>query len=261
MPAIEIYFSGFICHVGPSAKEGSDRTTLVRSILIADGENHNARIRTSGDAKSGYGTSVRNRGLAKCLGKKLRTDVTFAHLGAVASTCDGLFMDAVLHLDDLTRAGVTLHRDPPGLQVHLPAGIFTVVKYYDSGGTWTLDDKITKQGCVPKVTMLKASGTNATVSFNNKKFPLGAKGGWILITNLEKKPHTAAHDAIGDHWKKQHTVTTGGPSNIATYTILDMPRSSEKCKVAHGIYTDEVLKIIEEYRVSDSSECTNSHWP
>ncbi len=256
--SVEIYFSGFICHIGPSEEEGSDRTTLFTSILISDGDNHVPRIRTSADPPTNSGGAGKSDTV---LGQKLNTGVTFAHLGRVAKA-DGLFLDNVPHLDDLTRSGVRLHRDPPGLQVQLPAGCFTVVKFYEQGANWKLDNDVNMRPCVPRVTMLTAKGSDARVNFNGKEVLLGSRG-WVLITNLEAKQQEGVTYVDGTHWKKQHTVTTGSPDDIATYEKLRRSNRSRTCNkpITVGKYTDTVLKILKKYRTADTSECTNTHWP
>jgi hypothetical protein len=256
MGYIEIYFSGLICHVGPSEKEGSDRTTLVRSILIQDGQ-HKPKILTS------KGTTGPQR--TKSLGADLTTGVTFSHLGAAVTTCERLFFETVPHLDDLTRPQVQLNHDPPGLQVHLPAGLFTVVAFYPQGAIWTLDNDITTRACVPKVTMLRAKAHEAMVHFNGANVPLGSTG-WVLITNLEGKLSKKADRgkmAKGEHWKKQHTVTTGGPTSIAEWAPLEQTTVKTKnCGPESGKYTAHVLKLLKYTTAGvDTSECTNTHWP
>jgi hypothetical protein len=267
MATVEIYFCGFICHVGSSEEEGSERNTLVRSLLIADGDNHIPRVLISaGAAGADDDNRARKRQAAGSrkseaeladLGVTLTTDVSFSHLGFVAKA-DPLYRDCVPHLDDLTRAGTKFHPDPPGLWVTLPAGTITIVEFYDEGAKWTLDGDVDERPCVPRVTMLTASGDSPGITFNNKTLPLS--DGWILITNLET---TAASGAVGAHWTKQHTVTTGAPNDVAVYESLSDP-AKWLCprRPSSGSHLAVVLGILGgTVRLIDSSECTNSHWP
>ncbi|HXA15940.1 MAG TPA: hypothetical protein VN380_03055 [Thermoanaerobaculia bacterium] len=273
MPDFEIYFSGLICHVGSSEKEGSERITLVSSIIIPDDNNyHVPRILTSAGMTTRTDVTAPDISL---LGEKLYTGVTFTNLGAGANALN-LFRDSVPHLDDLTRSGVSLHPTPPGLKVQLPFGSFTVVAFYQYGAKWVLDDDTTLiQTCVPRVTMLKATGSNVTVNFNGQEVPLSQDGGWVLITNLEPRIALPAGQPVppgyhpGDDWKKQHIVTTGDANDIADYydlnpsSLLGPAELVAACKRQPplGRFTKEVLKVVLGAPITDSSECTNSHWP
>jgi len=257
MPIVEIYFAGLICHVGPSEKEGSDRTTLARSILIADGDYHVPRILTSASEPGSQdgGADV----LYTYFGEKLHTNVSFINLGMIAKPL-GLFQDSVPHLDDLTRSGVSFSGNPSGITVQLAAGTFTVVAFYDTGAKWTLDDDVVTRQCVPRITMLRASGDDVAASFNGQELPLGEDGGWVLITNLEYRQ--TINYAEGDDWKKQHAVTTGDRYDIATYEAL-APAGTVTCykKPPAGKYTKDILDIFAKSKLIDTSECTNTHWP
>jgi hypothetical protein len=248
VPEIEIYFSGLICHIGPSSHEGSDRTTLVRSVLLDDGAYHVPRIRTSLDPPDSG------------LGQKLYTGVTFTNLGSGARALN-LFIDTVPHLDDLTRSGIEGYPNPAGLVVQLPAGPFTVVDFYDQGAKWTIDEDVYIRPCVPKVTMLSALGSNVSVGFNGgPPVPL-KRDGWILITNRETKDKGPNYKP-GDDWKKQHTATTGDADDIADWEAL--PKSTGRTchkTPSSGRWTVDVLNVIRADAVVDASECTNSHWP
>jgi hypothetical protein len=246
MPRIEIYFAGLICHVGANEKEGADRVALVKSILIPDATEtkHTPRIRTMGGVD-----------------ETLNGEVTFEGLGAGA-TAGPLFLDTVPHLDDFTRSGVELNQDilkprPSNFPytVQLPLGEFTVVEFYEQGAKWTLDGDVSTRPCVPRVTMLRASGTAATVHFNGRSVNLTSDS-WILLTNFEVQPPANP----GDDWKKQYAVTTGTPDDLAVYE--ELPKTVPCTKYPeNGRWTVEVLGKIRPPAVVDSSECTNSHWP
>jgi hypothetical protein len=64
------------------------------------------------------------------------------------------------------------------------------------------------------------------------------------------------HD--GSDWNKHYAATNGFPDDIAAYEELDDP-----CKkpLSSGLFTAKVLSLITPYRLTDASECTNSHWP
>jgi hypothetical protein len=239
MPEIEIYFAGLICHVGSSSAEGSERRTLVRSILIPDA-NHTSRIRLKKDG----------------IDEILTTGVVFTNLGSFA-TARSLFSDTVPHLDDLTRSGVNHNPAAAGLSVYLPSGQFTVAQFYDCGAKWDLDGDISIRPCVPRITMLRAEGQGVSISFNNKSVSL-ASDGWVLITNLEKEPP----QIYGEDWKKQYTVTTGTADDIAVYyDLTDNGSCTVDCKKnpEQGTWTPDIVGLLRP--VADSSECTNSHWP
>lgn len=232
---LEIYFCGLICHAGPSGEEGSDRTKLAFSYLLDD-HDHRPQIRTINDSSE----------------RPLNGDVTFTGLGTGASA--GLYFDTVPHLDDLTRAGIKFKR-PNGIRVTLPSGSFSVVQWYQKGAIWALDDDINVRPCVPRVTMLGGAGNNVSVTYNGATSESFGQDGWILITNMENA--LLPHD--GSDWKKQYAATNGFPDDIAVYNQLDSP----PCKkpLTHGKFTDKVLDLITPSRLTDASECTNSHWP
>jgi hypothetical protein len=269
MSFFEIYFCGFICHIGPREDEDSTRTIVVKSLLIADGDNHIPRILSAYDEGVGMATpnNSRRKIVRHKLGVKLNTGVGFTGLGAEA-VASGLFLDTVPHLDDLTSSGIKLHSNPPGLFVQIPAGTFTVVEFYEEGAIWRVDGNIYVRPCVPRVTMLTArSARGASVHFNGQDMPL-ANDGWVLITNLEREYEepsdpTAAPDLPGVHWKKHHSVTTGSPDDLATYEKLPRGSFAKLCKKTPflGVHTEKVLDLLKPHRLVDSSECTNSHWP
>ena len=232
---LEIYFCGLICHAGPSAEEGSDRTTLITSYLLEDAF-HRPQIRTSNDSQA----------------RDLTGDVAFTGLGAKARA--GLYFDMVPHLDDLTRGGRKF-KEPNGWQVALAAGDFTVAQWYKEGAIWTLDDDINVRPCVPRVTMLTSTGDNVSIAYNDAFSERFDQDGWVLITNIESQP--LPHD--GSDWKKQYSATNGFPDDIATYNVL---HNSQPCRkpLTSGLFTNVVLPILSIHLI-DTSECTNSHWP
>jgi len=259
MPKIEIYFAGLICHIGPSSDEGSDRSRLIKSVLLDDGNYHTARILTSYQASVGPPTEP-----TYFLGDVLYTDVFFTNLGYEA-VAEALFSDTVPHLDDLTRAGTKGYPDPPGLSVHLPSGKLTVVEFYKYGAKWRIDGDVNIRPCVPRVTMLSTGGGSVSVDFNDQNLSI-KKDGWILITNIETQPPPPYYEP-GDDWKKQYRSTTGKADDLADWYELPgrndtppKPTCKEK-QPARGRWTDDVLKILDDPRLTDSSECTNSHWP
>jgi hypothetical protein len=250
MPLIEIYFSGLICHFGPDVAEGSDRTTLVKTVLLDDGDYHVAKIRTSLDAADSG------------LGRRLNSDVRFTNLGSVAKA-QSLFSDTVPHLDDLTRAETVGYSNPPGYAVYLPDGPFTVAQFYKLGAQWTIDGDTYIRPCVPRTTILIARGGNVSVQFNNDSVKFD-RNGWILITNLETGQKPLDYQK-GDDWRKQSRATTGDVDDIACYYELPPPaNNSSTCQYKTpyvGQFTSEVLAILGALPLTDSSECTNSHWP
>lgn len=233
---LEIYFCGLICHAGPSAEEGSDRTKLDVSYLLSDNF-HTPQIRTSNNETE----------------RNLTNDVNFVNLGTGASA--GNYFDAVPHLDDLTRVGRKFNK-PNGIQVKLPKGSFSVVQWYTKGAIWTLDDDINVRPCVPRVTMLSATGDNVSVTYNGSTSESFRQNGWVLITNMENEE--LPHD--GSDWKKQYAATNGSIDDIAAYRELD---SGPPCKksLSLGLFTAKVLSLITPFHLTDASECTNSHWP
>ncbi|SRR5216684_2923969 len=238
--AIEIFFSGLICHSGNDSGPSGDRATKTHAILVNDPD-HTAYI----TIKSGNTVTTTTAPLSIAFGA--------ANYGARAT--DQAFGRCVPHLADLSATDVYFIFGN-GLDVQLPAGSFYVASYFDKGSTFTLGSETTSKACVARFTLLELDDDTITVSVDSGSPQLLKDGDWVYIENASNSTIAVA----GDHWAK-FALLLGGSHKLAKYKENGSKTGCPPSKQSD--HFDAVVKSSNDRKVevAASSECANSQWP